>query len=231
MEYYVRSFTLEADLREKDVVLGMNSYNVIRRGNSGCLPAFDLFGIEMPDDVFDNSIFRTMYEDASDLVTISNVSDLRALFILITVPKSKTQDIYSYDKEQSTGHEAINILTVLQREQGITLQQAVDCAAERFKFLVERFETNMQRLPSFSGEINTAVRWVAIRIRSFLLNSRQSIYHGVEVVGGWQYGVELRVLSLLWRARPDRKTSTCCRAFSVPAPRYLCPLMLFCVHI
>lgn len=116
MEYYVRSFTLEADLREKDVVLGMNSYNVIRRGNSGCLPAFDLFGIEMPDDVFDNSIFRTMYEDASDLVTISNVSDPRALFILIIAPRLKT-----------TGH----ILIQQGAIHGSRCDQHFDCSSER----------------------------------------------------------------------------------------------------
>lgn len=74
MDYYIKSFTIEADLREKDVVLGMNSYTLIRRGNSGCLPSFDMMGIELPDAVFDNSIFRAIYDDATDLVTIPNVS-------------------------------------------------------------------------------------------------------------------------------------------------------------
>lgn len=65
------------------------------------------------------------------------------------------QDVYSYDMEQSMGHLTNNILTVLQREKGFDLQGASDYVGLHFKELVDKFETNKARLPSFGAELDS----------------------------------------------------------------------------
>ena len=41
-----------------------------------------------------------------------------------------SQDIYSYNKEQAGGHSANNLVTVIQKERGVDLQEAVDIAGD-----------------------------------------------------------------------------------------------------
>ena len=59
--------------------------------------------------------------------------------------------------EQSMGHLTNNILTVLQREKGFSLQSASDYVGVHFKELVDRFESNKTRLPSFGTELDEVV--------------------------------------------------------------------------
>ena len=59
--------------------------------------------------------------------------------------------------EQSMGHLTNNILTVLQREKGFNLQEASDYVGVHFKELVDQFETNKARLPSFGTGLDEVV--------------------------------------------------------------------------
>lgn len=68
------------------------------------------------------------------------------------------QDIYSYKKEQTRNQYASNILTVLQRQEDMTLQEAIDYVTAHFKTLVEKFETNKKYIPSFGEEIDALVQ-------------------------------------------------------------------------
>ena len=47
---------------------------------------------------------------------------------------------------------------MLQREKGIGLQAAADYVGVHFKELVDKFEANKSRLPSFGEELDDAVR-------------------------------------------------------------------------
>lgn len=68
-----------------------------------------------------------------------------------------SQDLYSYNVEQSMGHLTNNVLTVLQREKNVTLQEAADLVGEHFKELVEKFQACKARLPSFGSELDHVV--------------------------------------------------------------------------
>ena len=65
--------------------------------------------------------------------------------------------MYSYNVEQSLGHYACNVLTVLMRQNGVTLQEAADLVGVHFKTLVCRFEAAKAQLPSFGEEQNVVV--------------------------------------------------------------------------
>ena len=55
------------------------------------------------------------------------------------------------------GHYGTNVLSVLQRQQKVTLQEASDLAGAHFKTLVDRFEDAKTRLPSYDNELEKVV--------------------------------------------------------------------------
>ncbi|KAI0806333.1 terpenoid synthase [Irpex lacteus] len=138
-EDYVNGFTVEAGLREKNVVLDLVSYDKLRRENSAVRYCFGLFGylldLDLPDEIFEHPVFVRMHLAAVDMVTWAN-------------------DVYSYDMEQAMGHLTNNVLTVLQREKSMTLQEASDYVGVHFKELLDTFEASKKELPSFGEELD-----------------------------------------------------------------------------
>ena len=63
--------------------------------------------------------------------------------------------------EQSMGHLTNNILTVIRREKGVDLQAASDYVGVHFKELVDKFQANKKRLPSFGEDLDKIVKYVA----------------------------------------------------------------------
>lgn len=59
--------------------------------------------------------------------------------------------------EQAMGHTTNNVLTVLMREKGMTLQEAADYVGYHFKELVDKFESGKSRLPSFGTYLDEIV--------------------------------------------------------------------------
>ena len=74
----MNGFSVEAELREKNVVLDLASYDPLRRENSAVRYCFGLFGyvlgLDLPDEIFEHPIFMEMHLAAVDMVTWSNVS-------------------------------------------------------------------------------------------------------------------------------------------------------------
>ncbi|GJE85113.1 terpenoid synthase [Phanerochaete sordida] len=140
-ENYVLGFAREAELREQGVVLDRATYEPYRRENSGTRYAFGTFGyvlgMDLPDEIFEHPVYMEMHYAAVDMVCWSN-------------------DLYSYDMEQAMGplHLGNNILTVLQREEGIDLQAASDRVGEHFSELVDLFNDAKARLPCFGKELD-----------------------------------------------------------------------------
>ena len=67
------------------------------------------------------------------------------------------KDIYSYNKEQAGGHSANNLITVIQLERGVELQEAMDIAGDFFANYVKEFDMWKEKLPSWGPEVDTAV--------------------------------------------------------------------------
>lgn len=74
METYFDAQCLETDSRD---VPDLDSYIPFRRNASGCKPCFALIeyanGLDLPDEVFEDPIVRTLQEIANDIVSWSNV--------------------------------------------------------------------------------------------------------------------------------------------------------------
>ena len=67
------------------------------------------------------------------------------------------KDIYSYKKEQAGGHSANNLITVIEEERGIGLQEAFDIAGQLFEHDVEEFLRTKRLLPNWGSEVDALV--------------------------------------------------------------------------
>ncbi|PCH42339.1 terpenoid synthase [Wolfiporia cocos MD-104 SS10] len=141
-EDYVDAVAKEAEYRERGQVLDVASFEPLRRENSAIRLCFGLFefclGSDLPDDVFQDSTFMRLYWAAADMVCWSN-------------------DIYSYNMEQSKGIGGNNIVTVLMQDKGIDLQAASDLVGAHFDTLMRRFIATKKQLPSWGPAVDATV--------------------------------------------------------------------------
>lgn len=101
-EDYIDAVAQEAEYREHGVVPDMVSFEALRRENSAIRPCFGLFefcfGVDLPDEVFNDPTFSTLYWAAADMVCWSNVSQLP----LLAVHQSHNLTIPSFSRRMST---------------------------------------------------------------------------------------------------------------------------------
>lgn len=78
---YIEAVAVEADLRERGVILDVEPYMLLRRENSAVRFCFGLFeyilGMDLPDEIYDHPVFRRMHLAAIDMVCWANVSIFR----------------------------------------------------------------------------------------------------------------------------------------------------------
>ncbi|KZV98043.1 terpenoid synthase [Exidia glandulosa HHB12029] len=122
LEYVVE----EAEHRERGEILDLASYEKLRRENSGCGPYYCLIeyalAIDLPDFVYDNRHFDAFYWASVDMACYAN-------------------DIYSYAAEYQQGLDDCNVVTVLMRTKGLSLQAASDYIGAHYKRLLDRYYT------------------------------------------------------------------------------------------
>ncbi|KAI9000522.1 terpenoid synthase [Trametes punicea] len=139
---YVDAVAQEAEYRERGQVLDVASFQRLRRENSAIRLCFGLFeyalGIDLPDRIFQDEHFMTLYWAAADMVCWSN-------------------DVYSYDMEQAKGHAGNNIVTVLMRQYDLDLQAASNLVGEHFEELTERFVKARKELSRLDGSLGDGV--------------------------------------------------------------------------
>ncbi|KAH9928682.1 isoprenoid synthase domain-containing protein [Fomitopsis serialis] len=142
-ENYIDAVAKEAEYRERGVVLDVTSFETLRRENSAIRLCFGLFefcfGVDLPDEVFDDPTFMALYWAAADMVCWSN-------------------DVYSYNMEQAKGIGGNNIVTVLMHDKGVDLQTASNLVGDRFKSDMARFVEAKRRLPSWDPAVDQTVR-------------------------------------------------------------------------
>ncbi|KAG6850710.1 hypothetical protein H0H93_009868 [Arthromyces matolae] len=141
-ETYCACVVTEAELREEGKVLDVDDFVALRRENSAVRLCFSLieycFGIDLPDEVFEDPTFMEVYWSACDLVCWAN-------------------DIYSYDMEQSKGISGNNIVTVLMMNKHLSLQEAADYIGGYCQELMDRFISAQARLPSWGASVDAEV--------------------------------------------------------------------------
>jgi len=139
---YIDAVSREAELRERKQVLSLADFLPLRRENSAIRTCFGLIeyvlGIDLPDKVFADDVFMSLYWAGADMVCLAN-------------------DVYSYNMEQAKGHSGNNILTVLCHEKNIDIQAAADEVGVYFGQLMDRFMVDKARLPSFGSALDASV--------------------------------------------------------------------------
>ncbi|KAF8155792.1 isoprenoid synthase domain-containing protein [Crassisporium funariophilum] len=140
-DFFFQSVTQQALDRAAGVIPDLESYITLRRDTSGCKPCWALIeyanNLDIPDEVMEHPILRSLGEAANDLVTWSN-------------------DIFSYNVEQSKG-DTHNMIPVVMNQEGIDLQTAVDFVGNMCKESINRFVEDRERLPSWGPKIDRDV--------------------------------------------------------------------------
>ncbi|KAH9910892.1 terpenoid synthase [Fomitopsis serialis] len=141
-EDYVNAVVLEAELRERKEVLDPDAYIVLRRENSAVRCCFALFGIilgaELPAEILEHPTMMRLHLAAVDMTSLSN-------------------DLYSYNREQAMGHAGSNFLTVLMKSKHCDLQTSADHLGAHFKQLMDDFQVDKTRLPSWGPQTDAVV--------------------------------------------------------------------------
>ncbi|KAK1834419.1 isoprenoid synthase domain-containing protein [Podospora conica] len=110
---YVESVAQQAEHRSKSRILDLDSYFSLRRNTSGAPSTIILWemDLDIPDHVRDHPTIRHLETLAVDLIVIAN-------------------DLLSYNKEQAVGDDEHNIVTVIMKQFGLGVQDAIDKAGE-----------------------------------------------------------------------------------------------------
>ncbi|KAG1842846.1 isoprenoid synthase domain-containing protein [Suillus subluteus] len=138
-ELYFTAVAKQLEDRANGTTYDLESYIVQRRGIVGMKPYFALIefvaGIDLPDEVVSHPVFDAIDCAATDHVGWAN-------------------DIFSYNKEQSTGGAPWeNLVAVLMHVRGLDVQSAIDCASQMCKDAIQRFESNRASLPSWGKRL------------------------------------------------------------------------------
>ncbi|KAJ3514289.1 hypothetical protein NLJ89_g2459 [Agrocybe chaxingu] len=140
-DFFFQSVTQQALDRASGVIPDLESYISLRRDTSGCKPCWAMIeyanNLDIPDEVMDHPVIRSLGEATNDLVTWSN-------------------DIFSYNVEQSKGH-THNMIPVVMYQEGLDLQAAVDFVGDMCRQSINRFVEERARLPSWGPKIDRDV--------------------------------------------------------------------------
>ncbi|PFH45586.1 hypothetical protein AMATHDRAFT_71495 [Amanita thiersii Skay4041] len=155
MELFFCAVAQQAYDRASGVTPDLESYITVRRDTSGCKPCFQLIeyagGFDLPDEVVDHPLIRSLEEATNDLVTWSN-------------------DIFSYNVEQSR-NDTHNMIAVVMQQKGYNLQEAVDFVGECCRASIERFEMDRQQLPSWGPDVDRDVEMYVDGLQNWIVGS------------------------------------------------------------
>ena len=159
-DFFFQAVTEQALDREDGVIPDLASYIALRRDTSGCKPCWALIeyanNLNIPDEVMEHPVIRSLGEAANDLVTWSNVSRALPLSFVRLKLTNTSQDIFSYNVEQSKG-DTHNMIPVVMNEQDLDLQSAVDFVGDLCKQSIDRFNNDKINLPSWGAKIDKDV--------------------------------------------------------------------------
>ncbi|KAJ7717154.1 isoprenoid synthase domain-containing protein [Mycena metata] len=130
---YVKIVGTEAVFREQNQVLDIPSYVMFRRETSAVRTCFDLVeycvGLDLPQHVHEDPVFVSGYNAAMDLIFWTN-------------------DLLSYNMEQSKGHGGANVVTVIMKSKGVDLQTAIDFLSGYCEALTSQLQESRRILAS-----------------------------------------------------------------------------------
>ncbi|KAK0471423.1 terpenoid synthase [Armillaria novae-zelandiae] len=138
---YTDAVVQQAEDRDLGRIRPIEEYLVIRRGTVGVRPSLEFFLLseDVPDEAIRHPQVEKLVLSVIDMCILAN-------------------DIYSFNVEQSYGDENHNIVSVTMAEKGLSIQQAIDCIAERYTQVSKEFLKDMKHIPIFPEPTATYVR-------------------------------------------------------------------------
>lgn len=121
--------------RDHKHVRDIESYLSLRRKTIGTKPSYGLIDLHfnIPDYMVQHPHVEHMSDLATDMISMCN-------------------DMYSYNKEQATGEADHNLITVVMRQLGVSLEEAYAWVAAYHDDVMEEFLDLYETLPWFPDE-------------------------------------------------------------------------------
>ncbi|THH10891.1 hypothetical protein EW145_g1024 [Phellinidium pouzarii] len=190
---YSEAIGVEAARRDSRTVISLEDYRIFRRENGAVKPCLvfiePCFGIDLPDKVFEDPIFKRLRDVALDMILWSN-------------------DVYSYKMEQAKpGHSYSNYITVVMKEKGLTIQEAFDYAGTEFQTLMSQFIAEKAALPSFGTEIDNDLKCYVVGLERWVSGNLQFSFETLRYFGGEREEVKKTLIVRLLRPA-DSNAST-----------------------
>ncbi|ROV94058.1 hypothetical protein VMCG_08230 [Cytospora schulzeri] len=177
-EDYLHGVAQQAEDRHASYVRDVDSYLQVRRKTVGVIPSLNMLemGMDIPDEVMEHPVIRELMSLGSDLVFISN-------------------DILSYNKEQASGDDQRNIVTIVMREQALGVQQAIDWAGQLHDSKTERFNELYLQIPRWGGPLDWEVQTFMHGVAQLVSGNVQWSYESERYLG--KRGLEVRATGVL----------------------------------
>ncbi|KAK0622812.1 terpenoid synthase [Immersiella caudata] len=134
-ERYTDAVVQQSRDRGNHCIRNIKSYFPLRRDTIGTLPSFAAIELHfnIPDHVMNHPTIQRMTDLCTDMVSIGN-------------------DLYSYDKEQSRDDADHNLVTVVMKEKGLSLQETYDWIGRYHDDVADEFLRLYKDLPPFPDE-------------------------------------------------------------------------------
>ncbi|KAI0306220.1 terpenoid synthase [Multifurca ochricompacta] len=137
---YVYAVIDEASDRAKGHVRGIEDYLGLTRLTAGGYPSFLAVeaGLDIPDEVMAHHGMASLCALAAESLVLTN-------------------DMYSYNIEQASGHGGHNIVTVVMNEKGVDLDSALKWLGDYHEEVLARFQAQHRMLPSWGPAVDRDV--------------------------------------------------------------------------
>ncbi|KIL66894.1 hypothetical protein M378DRAFT_74746 [Amanita muscaria Koide BX008] len=140
MKEYFQGVREQVEARIQNRNIDTEEYMNIRWNSSAVVPSLLLAdfcrGAYLPDYVHSHPTFNSLRRAAGEHIIYAN-------------------DIVSYDKESQ--EEGFNLINVVMKTKGYSLQEAMDFVGQRANECIDRFEHARQRIPSWGPEVDKIV--------------------------------------------------------------------------
>lgn len=144
---YVFAVIDEASDRAKGHIRGTEDYLKLTRLTAGGYPAFVAVeaGLNIPNEVMAHPALETLCSLAAESLVLTN-------------------DMYSFNIEQASGHGGHNIVTVIMNEKGVDLDGALAWLGEYHGEVLSKFQAQSHTLPSWGPAIDSDVETFVERL-------------------------------------------------------------------
>ncbi|KAG2136537.1 terpenoid synthase [Suillus bovinus] len=138
---YLHAVVAEALDREQCRMRSIDDYLKLRRKTIGAEPSFSILemGMDLPDEVFRHPVIVDLVECITELIIIDN-------------------DMVSYNKEQATGNEFHNLISIVISELGLDRGGAMAWVAHYHAEVQKRFIDGLAKVPSWGPSVDALVK-------------------------------------------------------------------------